>query len=58
VLAHLRRKGRDVRRASLVNDVLIALTCRAIGATLFTANGRDFEAVRDVRELQLSVVSG
>ncbi len=45
-----------MRRASLVNDVLIALTARAIGATLYTADG-DFEAIRQVRAFALRVVA-
>lgn len=30
------------------NDLLIALTCRAVGATLITANVDDFELIRSV----------
>jgi predicted nucleic acid-binding protein len=33
---------------SLVNDVLIALSARAIGATVLTSNARDFAAIREV----------
>jgi predicted nucleic acid-binding protein len=46
-----------VRRAALVNDVLIALTARSIGATLYTADRGDFEAIRRVRDFALEVVS-
>jgi predicted nucleic acid-binding protein len=40
VLRALRMAGREVRHAALVNDVLIALTARGLGATLYTANGK------------------
>ena len=56
VLRALRMAGREVRRAALVNDVLIALTARQIGATLYTANGDDFVAIRRVRDFSLQVV--
>ena len=55
VLAALRRRGHETRRASLVNDVLIAMTCREIGATLYTADS-DHEAIRAVRDFRLVVV--
>ncbi len=57
VLQALRLAGREVRRASLVNDVLIALTARATGATVYTANQGDFVAIRRVREFALQLVS-
>ena len=41
---------------SLVNDVLIALSARAIGATVLTSNARDFAAIRGVRSFKLTVV--
>lgn len=41
---------------SLVNDVLIALSARSIGATVVTSNARDFSAIRDVRPFKLVVV--
>jgi len=56
VLQGLRMTGREVSRASLVNDVLIALTARQLGATLCTADGDDFRAIRRVREFSLEVV--
>jgi predicted nucleic acid-binding protein len=49
----LRLAGRDVRAASFVNDVLIALTAREIGATVVTANVADFEAIRDIETFAL-----
>jgi predicted nucleic acid-binding protein len=56
VLRALRLAGREVRRASLVNDVLIALTARSIGATLYTADAEDFESIRQVRDFSLEIV--
>jgi predicted nucleic acid-binding protein len=55
-LRALRDKGQEVRRSSLVNDVLIAHTARSIGAKLVTAD-RDHEAIRSVLEFELEVVS-
>ncbi len=57
VLQALRVAGREVRRASLVHDVLIALSARAIGATLYTSDRADFEAIRSVRRFELKVVA-
>jgi predicted nucleic acid-binding protein len=48
VLRKLRLAGRNVRDASLCNDVLIALTARSIGATVVTANASDFAAIQQV----------
>ena len=42
---------------SLVNDVLIALSARMIGATVITRNARDFEAIAGVRPFPLEVVA-
>ena len=41
---------------SLVNDVLIALSARSIGAAVLTSNARDFEAFRAIRPFKLDVV--
>lgn len=41
---------------SLVNDVLIALSARALGATVVTSNVRDFAAIRAVRPFALAAV--
>ena len=56
VLRALRMAGREVRHAALVNDVLIALSARRLGATLYTANADDFTAIRRVRDFNLEVV--
>ena len=41
----------------LLNDVLIALCARRIGATLFTYNARDFRLIRRHYEFSLRVLS-
>ena len=56
VLLHLRKDGREVRRASLVADALIALTARSLGATVVTKDGGDFAAIRKHCEFALEVV--
>ncbi len=56
VLRALRTAGREIRHASLVNDVLIALTARTLGATLYTGDAEDFKAIRTVRDFSLEVV--
>ena len=43
---------------SLVNDVLIALSARAIGAIVTTSNERDFAAICRVRPFKLAIVPG
>ncbi len=40
----------------LVNDVLIALSARSVGAAVVTQNGRDFVAIQSVRPFKLTVV--
>ena len=52
VLRALRMAGREVRHAPLTNDVLIALTARHIGATLYTADAADFTAIRRIRDFR------
>jgi predicted nucleic acid-binding protein len=41
----------------LVNDVLIALSARSIGASVITQNERDFAAIRSARPFKLVVKS-
>ena len=48
VLRRLKLAGREVRSASFVNDVLIALGAHAMGATVITANFSDFDAIREI----------
>jgi predicted nucleic acid-binding protein len=40
-----------------VHDVLIALTARAIGATVYTSDAADFEAIRRVERFKLEIVA-
>jgi len=58
VLRQLRvRRGFSLGgRRSIVNDVLIALSARSIGATVATQNERDYTAIRAVTPFQLVVV--
>lgn len=55
-LQRLRETGREIRRASLVNDVLIALSARSIGAVVFTAD-EDYEAIHAIVDFKLEMVS-
>jgi tRNA(fMet)-specific endonuclease VapC len=49
--------GYDLRRShSMVNDVLIALSARSIGATVVTRNERDYRAIARIRPFRLAVV--
>ena len=41
----------------LVNDVLIALSARSIGASVITQHGRDFGAIQSLRPFKLVVKS-
>jgi len=41
---------------ALVNDILIALCARRIGATLLTYNGKDFRLIRRHKEFALRVL--
>lgn len=43
--------------SSLVNDVLIALSARSIGATVITQNDRDFGAIQQIRKFKLAVMA-
>jgi predicted nucleic acid-binding protein len=51
-----RRRRVLVLAILLVNDVLIALSARSIGATVVTNNARDFAAIREVRPFALTIV--
>jgi predicted nucleic acid-binding protein len=52
-----RRYGSDPRkRFRLVNDCLIAMSSRQIGATVFTRNERDFQAIQRVTPFALAIV--
>ena len=54
-LRMLKDRGREIRRASLVGDVLIAHTARSVGAAVLTSD-RDFEAIRSVLDFELEMV--
>jgi predicted nucleic acid-binding protein len=57
VLRALQRRGYKLAGAhGLANDVLIALSARSIGATVFTTNTRDFRAIHSVRPFELVAV--
>jgi predicted nucleic acid-binding protein len=49
----------DLRSSpAIVNDVLIALSARAIGGVVVTQNERHFRAIQAVRAFRLEVVPG
>ena len=50
VAVRITRKRPDLvsKRVALVNDILIALCCRKIGAIVVTLNVRDFEVIRGI----------
>ena len=51
------RHGYDLRRRfRLVNDSLIALSSRQIGATVLTRNERDFQIIQQIVPFSLAVV--
>jgi len=52
-----RRPDLKTKLPTLVNDCLLALTARAIGATLYTRNRDDFVTLRQVRPFSLVVVN-
>jgi predicted nucleic acid-binding protein len=56
-LQRLREAGREIRRASLVNDVMIAHSARSIGATVLTSD-TDYELIRDLVDFKLEMVAG
>jgi hypothetical protein len=50
-------RGYNLKRShSVVNDVLIALSARSIGATVMTQNARDFRAIQDLRWFALELI--
>jgi predicted nucleic acid-binding protein len=58
VLRQLRRERGFPLSASntIVNDVLIALSARSVGAAVVTQNERDYRAIQSVRAFKLLVV--
>jgi predicted nucleic acid-binding protein len=59
LIAQLARKepARRSKLQQLLNDVLIALCARRIGATVFTSNRDDFELIRRDRAFSLEVLA-
>lgn len=55
-LQKLHEGGREIRRSSLVNDVLIALSAKQLGATVFTAD-EDYQVIRSVIDFKLAMVA-
>jgi predicted nucleic acid-binding protein len=54
VLRTLRAGGFEA--PALTNDVLIAMTARAAGLTLFTSNRADFQRIADIEPFDLELV--
>ena len=52
-----RRPDLKSKLPALVNDCLLALSARAIGATLYTKNRDDFVTLRQVRPFSLVVIN-
>lgn len=49
--------ARKSKVQQMLNDILLALSARRIGAELYTFNGRDFELIRRFRRFSLRVLS-
>lgn len=50
-------KGYNIKKsASITNDCLIAASTRSIGATLYTQNRKDFQAIKDIFDFKVSFV--
>jgi len=58
ILSELQRiKGYDIKKSSsITNDCLIAVSARSIGATVYTQNKRDFQAIRDALDFKVDFV--
>lgn len=52
-----RDRGWRSKLPGLLNDVLIALSARRVGATLITYNGQDFRLIRRHKEFSLRVLT-
>ena len=53
-----RDRGWRSKLPALLNDIMISLCARRIGATLITYNGEDFRLIRRHREFSLRVLAG
>jgi len=56
ILRELRGMGRDVRRAAIVHDILIALTARGLGASLYTRDRKDFSVIANLSGAHVELV--
>lgn len=58
VIARLQSiKGYDIKKsASITNDCLLAASARSMGAILYTQNKRDFKAIKDIFDFEVSFV--
>jgi predicted nucleic acid-binding protein len=58
LLAKILRGRQDLKAKlpSLVNDCLLALTARSLGATLYTRNREDFTLIHTIRPFSLVVI--
>jgi predicted nucleic acid-binding protein len=54
-LRTLRSQGVEIRRSSIVNDVLIAQSARALGASVVTRD-RDYEALGKLLDVDVRVI--
>lgn len=59
MLAKLQRtKGYNLKKcASIANDCLIAASARSIGAIVYTQNRKDFQAIKEVFDFQVTYIS-
>ena len=51
------RSDLKAKLPGLVNDCLLALSARSLGATLYTRNREDFMLLRSIRSFSLVVIS-
>lgn len=58
ILAKLQSgKGYDLKKSyQLTNDVLIALSARRNGATVYTQNKKDFETIKTFKDFKLQII--
>ncbi|ODS34239.1 MAG: PIN domain protein [Candidatus Scalindua rubra] len=58
ILSLLRIKRKDLRTKIpvLINDILIALSARNIGATVYTSNIGDFQTIKEILTFSLVVI--
>jgi predicted nucleic acid-binding protein len=56
VLQRLRDAGSEIRRASLVHDVLIALSARSLGATVLTMDS-DYQTIARATDFRFEMIA-